>query len=71
MRKGIKGYLSKDVQPKELRDALISVSQKGYYYTDYVTGKIVATFSPEDRVLIDLTDREIEFLKLCCTDLSY
>src|SRR6478735_1690808 len=39
LRLGVKGYLCKDVEPKELGEALHSVMNKGYYYTDFITGK--------------------------------
>ncbi|MDZ4756726.1 MAG: response regulator transcription factor [Bacteroidota bacterium] len=75
LRIGIKGYLSKDVEPNELRNALISVFQKGYYYTDYITGKLVSSINiPTDeaeKTPINFTDKEMQFIKLCCTDLAY
>src|SRR2546430_2598749 len=41
LRLGVKGYLCKDVEPKELGEALYSVMNKGYYYTDFITGKLM------------------------------
>ena len=36
---GVKGYLSKDVDPKTLIEAIDSIMNKGFYYTDFMTGK--------------------------------
>src|SRR5688572_1775525 len=41
LKLGVRGYLCKDVEPKELGEALQEVANKGFYYTDFVTGKLV------------------------------
>ncbi len=77
LRLGVKGYLCKDVEPKEMGDALRSVMNKGFYYTDFVTGKLVHSLQFEGngnshknpQVLIN--DREREFLKHACSELTY
>src|SRR6202000_617679 len=57
--------------------ALDSIVEKGYYYTDNVTGKLVHTIStldePELRVrrLLTLNERELEFMRLVCTEWTY
>ncbi len=78
LKLGVKGYLSKDVEPKELSDALKSIMNKGYYYTDFITGKLIESLvgSTEDGnnkgdLLKLLSDREKEFLRLACTDNTY
>jgi two-component system invasion response regulator UvrY len=79
MRLGVKGYLLKDIRKKELKEALDSIISKGYYYSDLVTGKLIHTINKIDeekegkpiKDLISLTEREIEFLKLACTELTY
>ena len=75
LKLGVKGYLSKDVEPGELYDALVAINSKGFYYTDFITGKLVHTLrneadrSPES--LVYLNDKETKFLKLACSDLTY
>lgn len=77
LRLGVKGYLSKDVEPKELGEALHAVMHKGYYYTDFITGKLVhsiqlgseAPANPANLPQINV--REMEFLKLACSELTY
>jgi two-component system, NarL family, invasion response regulator UvrY len=74
LKLGIKGYLSKDVEPKELGEAIHAVSNKGYYYTDFITGKLISTLQQYDehgRSLLPLNEREIEFLRLACSEYTY
>ena len=73
---GAKGYILKDSDPEELRAAIDSVISKGFHYSDLVSGKLVyaITHLDEDnglKTLISLNDREIEFLKNTCTELTY
>jgi two-component system, NarL family, invasion response regulator UvrY len=77
MKNGAKGYILKDIDSVEFRRALDSLISKGYYYSELVTGKLVHAVNhldePEQpiRSLIMLNDREIEFLKLACTEMTY
>lgn len=73
---GVKGFLKKDIHPSELRYALKSVAEGGYYYSHNTTGKLANLFqkTPDNQSLIEkaiLTDKEIEFLKLASTDMTY
>jgi len=77
LKNGAKGYVLKDIEPAELKLALDSVIQKGFYYSEMVTGKLIHTINsldqPEQNVrnLLTLNEREIEFLKLACTEYTY
>ena len=73
---GVKGFLKKDIHPSELRTALISVAENGYYYSHNTTGKLASFFqknhnnqSSIEKAL--LTQTEIDFLKLASTELTY
>lgn len=74
---GAKGYILKDCDPSELRTALDSVNGKGFYYSEMVTGRLIHTINQMDDEdsntgnLVQLSDREIEFLKLICSELTY
>ncbi|MBC7874125.1 MAG: response regulator transcription factor, partial [Ferruginibacter sp.] len=74
---GAKGYVVKDVEPAELRTAMEAVLNKGFYYSEMVTGRLVRTITDMDddqsdtKKLLNLSDREIEFLKLACSELTY
>jgi two-component system, NarL family, invasion response regulator UvrY len=77
LRNGARGYLLKDTEPKEFKQALDAIMQKGFYYSELVTGKLihaVNSITDEGNELassIKLSDREIEFLKLICTEMTY
>lgn len=74
---GAKGYILKDCEPAELRTALDAIYCKGFYYSEMVTGRLIHTINQMDDEdsrttnLVQLSDREIEFLKLACSELTY
>jgi hypothetical protein len=73
---GVKGFLKKDIHPSELNAALRSVAEDGYYYAHNTTGKLATLFqqNSDKQSFIDramLSDKEIEFLRLASTDLTY
>jgi DNA-binding NarL/FixJ family response regulator len=75
LQAGAKGFLKKDIHPDELKFAIHSVMEAGYYYTNSVTGKLVNLFrgvQNETKVLRNmLSQQESIFLKYCCTELTY
>lgn len=73
IKAGAKGYLLKNVHPAELEKALDSLTTKGFYYPDWATNKIFLGLADETQQNRDLkfTDREIEFLAHCCSELTY
>ncbi len=76
LQAGVKGFLKKDIHPSELKFAIQSVVQNGYYYSNHTTGKLVNLFRQhsDGNSLIQrsvLNDQEIQFLKLACSDLTY
>lgn len=75
---GVKGYLSKDVEPKELGEALNAVMNKGFYYTDFITGKLVHSLQNDNdsnkktsAAIQSMNNREKNFLQLACSELTY
>jgi DNA-binding NarL/FixJ family response regulator len=73
-RLGAKGYLLKNTDPDELNTALDSLIEKNVYLSDYVSGKLVSGLhidneSPEKEIV--LNEREREFLRWTCSELSY
>jgi|SRR5665213_573535 len=74
---GVKGYILKDCDPSELKNALEALVTKGFYYSEMVTGKLIHTINNLDdkgnqvKNLVKLNDREITFLKLACSELPY
>ena len=74
LRLGIRGYLSKDIEPDELELAIQSIVNKGYYYTDHVTGKLIKAIKNDNSQIqseIILSDREKQLLQLVCSDDTY
>lgn len=77
IKNGVRGYVLKESEPNELRAAINAVLQKGFYYSEMVTGRLVHSISGIDnesnssQQVIQLTEREIEFLKLACTEMTY
>ncbi|MES2377023.1 MAG: response regulator transcription factor [Bacteroidota bacterium] len=67
---GVKGYLLKDAEPDEFEDALNKVSNNEVYYPDFVTKHLVSNFNKPTEVA-KLNSRELEFLKLSGTELTY
>jgi two-component system invasion response regulator UvrY len=76
LQAGVKGFLKKDIHPDELKFAIHSVMQSGYYYSNHTTGKLVNLFrsNPEGTMTLQkamLSDQEVQFLRLACSDLTY
>ncbi len=74
---GAKGYILKDCDPKELQAAIDSVLTKGFHYSDLISGKLIHAInslgdeSSDIKNLVELNERETEFLKQACTELTY
>jgi len=78
LRNGAKGYLLKDAELLELKKALDSVVNKGIYINDILYNNIIHSMNggiaeeeTERQKLMDVTEREKEFLRWLCTDKSY
>lgn len=74
LRSGAKGYILKDCDPGILKDALSAVVNRGFYYSELVTGTLIHTINRDKsntKNPNELNDREIAFLKLVCTELTY
>ena len=70
IRAGAKGYLLKDTQKEVLKQALIDVEKVGFYHSNTVK-KILKSAENNPKKEIVLKEREIEFLKLACTEMTY
>ena len=77
LKNGAGGYILKDTEPAELKKAMDAVCSKGFYYSEMVTGRLIHSIHSmqEDnspaKALAGLNDRELEFLKLASTELTY
>ncbi len=73
LKNGARGYLLKDCDPTELKQAMIEVHEKGYYYNEWLTPKM-KRIGREENLLpskIMMNERELIFLRLCCTEKTY
>lgn len=75
-RAGAKGYLLKDVNSDELFYAMESVMTKGFYYSDFVAPIMLNSLLNKKKETelpsaTELKDKELEFLQLVCTELTY
>lgn len=67
---GVKGYLLKDAEPHEFEQALKKVAQGDLYYPEFVTRHLVNNINRSIEP-VKLNNRELEFLKLAGTELTY
>ncbi len=71
---GAAGYLLKNIHPKDLDTALQALLERGFYYPDWATSKVLMSLANENRksdTLVSFSDRELEFFKYVCTEMSY
>ena len=72
VKMGIKGYLLKDAEPQDFKEALDTVADKQVYYPNFVTRHLINNLSQSnDTPTIKLNDREREFLTYVGTELTY
>ncbi len=67
---GASGYVLKESKPRELLEAIKTIYAKGVYINELVSGKLLRSVADNDPVAI-FTKKELEFLKLCCSELTY
>lgn len=68
---GVDGYVLKNVDPAELRMALDAMEINGSYYSSSVSDILKRDLKTTKQPETELTEREVEFLKLVCTELPY
>ncbi|MEQ1677152.1 MAG: response regulator transcription factor [Chitinophagaceae bacterium] len=77
LKNGAKGYVMKGADPLELKHAIDDVMTKGVHYSELVTGKLLHSIYKVDepgngtKEMLELNEREIEFLKLASTEMTY
>lgn len=74
LKAGARGYLLKDMSPKILFEAIDTVYEKGVFYTDMVTEcllNIRTEVAAVKNSVDELKEREKEFIKLACSEMTY
>lgn len=74
---GCKGYILKDADPSELKLAFSELEKVGFFYNDIISRKVmnsVHQIVDENSIIstfAKLTENELSFLKLACSDKTY
>lgn len=69
---GAKGYLPKDSEPLDLKQALLSIYEGDLYHPDLKASHFYTYLSGKhEPSLPRITEKEMQFLPYCCTELSY
>jgi DNA-binding NarL/FixJ family response regulator len=74
---GAKGYILKDSDPAQLKTAISDLETKGFYYSDFISGKLINAINNSDgeeypdQEHVHLNEREKEFLRHSCSELTY
>jgi DNA-binding NarL/FixJ family response regulator len=74
MEIGAHGYLLKNAEPEEIRKAIYCVTENGYYFNDLVNKALLKKLVLKNQIKpsfnqnIELTERELEVLKMICEE---
>ncbi len=74
LRRGVRGYLLKTTDSEELVAAMETILKHGFYSSEIASARLLNNIVKRNgKVLQDmeLKERELEFLKLACTDDTY
>lgn len=72
LRSGANGYILKGAEPSQLERAISEIHRNGFYHSDLVTVQMLhQLMQPHNGDSADLTDKEVQFLSLCCSELTY
>jgi DNA-binding NarL/FixJ family response regulator len=71
LKVGAIGYLLKDTEKAVLEKALIEIAENGFYHTKNITNLLMQSVTGKIKPEITLKDRELTFLRLACSELTY
>lgn len=71
LKAGAIGYLLKDTEKSILEKALIEIAENGFYHSKNVTNLLMKSISGNGEEEIVLKEKELIFLKMACTELTY
>jgi len=77
LKEGARGYILKDSKPAVFRQALNNIRDSGFFMNEMVTNKMLSYVTHKEKtgkemtLIPRLTEKEIQFLKMACTDLTY
>ena len=68
LKAGAHGFLSKAAEPSELKEAILTMYTDGEYFDSEILSIVK---NSEFHLIDEITEREKEFILLCCTDHNY
>ncbi|HQR93637.1 MAG: DNA-binding response regulator [Bacteroidetes bacterium 24-39-8] len=74
---GAKGYVLKDADLSELKEAFSELMRVGFYYNDIVSRKVMQSLTQlvddksELSAFMNLNENELKFIKLACSEKTY
>lgn len=77
IRKGARGFIVKDSDPAIFNKAITTLMTDDYYYSDVLTGALIHPVRKTDNNAgtggepVKIEDRELDFLKHACTEMTY
>lgn len=75
IKSGASGYLLKESGTTDLVTAIQTVVNHGFYLNNLVSGKLIRSVQDDRPAILDkasqLSAKEIKFLELCCSELTY
>lgn len=71
LKNGANGYVLKNDNLEELRNAIMAVFMSGHYYSGNISSRFIKTVQSNNSLLPDLSERELQFLSLCCSEMTY
>ena len=78
LKAGARGFVLKGAQLEELQEAIHQVDVHGFFYSDFISDKLPTVFQSDEKVISKkekptdiISEREMEFLKLACSELTY
>jgi DNA-binding NarL/FixJ family response regulator len=73
LKAGAKGYILKNIEPEELKNALDAIMEKDFYLPEVISGKIISGLHSKADINQNmlLSEKEKQFLQLLATEMSY
>ncbi len=69
-REGASAYLPKDANPQEIKSAIDTVCADGFHYSEWEKEHVLPHIQ-DKTILTTINDKEIEFLKHICSEMTY
>jgi two-component system, NarL family, invasion response regulator UvrY len=75
---GARGYILKDSKPAQMQEAIDTIVKEGFHYSELLNDKLIYALNKigdgsngDIGKQVEINEREAEFLRYCCTELTY